>query len=75
MCGEKPEFLGNPTVDFWKWQDDSETNTRNEECGRTNTGINERSGGIATGRLVWRGTLNVSLRNELAEWHSLLRVA
>jgi hypothetical protein len=56
VCGEKPEFLGNPTIDFWKWQDDSETNTGNEECGRTNTRINECSdGGIATGRLCGAG--------------------
>jgi hypothetical protein len=74
--GEKSEFLGNPTVDFWKRQDDAQTDTGYEECGCTNAYISQRSDdSLAAGRFVWRRRLNVNLRNGLADWHSLFPVA
>ena len=76
MCSEKPEFLGDATVDFWKWQDDAQTDTGNEECGRTNACISQRSDdSLAAGRFVWRQRFNLNLRNGLADWHSLFPVA
>jgi hypothetical protein len=74
--GEKSEFLGNPTVNFWKRQDDAQTDTGYEECGCTNACISQRSDdSLAAGRFVWRRRLNVNLRNGLADWHSLFPVA
>jgi hypothetical protein len=76
MRGEKPKFLGNSTVDFWKWQDDTQCETSNEECGCTNPCINQRSDdSLPAGQFVRRRRINVNLRNGLADWHSLFPVA
>src|SRR5262249_546621 len=75
MRGEKPEFLRNSTIDFWKRQDDAQTNTGDEECGCTNPCVSQRSNeNTAAVQFVWRRRLDMNLRNGLADWHSQLPI-
>jgi hypothetical protein len=76
MRSEKPEFLRDPAIDFWKRQDCAQTDAGQKECGYTNDRIGHSANeSFAPGRFMRRRKLNGNLRNELATWHNLILVA